>query len=150
MKKCKRFLAMLLSVITLTAVMAVAVSAANTDDTPFNFYARVGIFGLVDCREKQDTSAVYFYAYDGLASVQVQIYGSNTNKEGDGENLTVADGRNVGYVTCIKGIDYSVHSDVREEGYARAALYVASNTGNAGIVSGEWSPDSMYAHRDAT
>ena len=150
MKKCRRFFAVLLSVVTLAAVMAVTVSAANTDDTPFNFYARVGIFGLVDCREKQDTSPVYFYAYDGLTSVRVQVYGSNTNKEGDGENLTVANGVLREYVICVKDIGYSVHSDVREEGYARAALYLASNTGYAGIVSGEWSPDSMYAHRDAT
>ena len=120
------------------------------DDTPISFYARVGIFGLVDCREKQDTSAVHFYAYDGLASVRVQVYGSNTNREGDGENLTVANGKNVRYVTCAKDLGYSVHSDMREAGYARAALYVASNTGSAGIVSGKWSPDSMYAHRDAT
>ena len=149
MRNTKRILALVLTVITLVSVVAVT-AFASTEDRPLSFVAKSTVYRLVDYSRKEDSSPVYLLATSGPSPLLVKTYGCTASNPSGGENLTVARGIEVDHVTCYVGTDYSIHSDIYEEGYGYAALYIKSGSGDQGRVVGEWSPDSWLTHVDAT
>lgn len=149
MRNTKRILALVLTLVTLVSTLAVT-AFASTEDHAFLFVAHADSYTSLVGYKKEDASPVYFLAFYGPSPLRVKVHGANSATGGTGKNLTVANGVNVTYVTCYVGTDYSIHTDVYEEGYAYARPYVKSSSGSSGKLEGEWSPDSWLTHVDAT
>ena len=64
-------------------------------------------------------------------------------------NCTYKNGAIVGYVTCRKGVDYSVHNLIYENGYPYATLAFRNFEGiTSTTVRGTWSADSYGTYTD--
>ncbi len=129
------------------------VSAANTTNRGF-FLEDVGMIGrAIDHTQKTDASPIYLRLDDQTTEsthCYVSAYGCNSDGSG-AVNLTFVNGSVVSNVVCRKGIQYSVHAKIYEEGYRYAFLTFSQlNYQITGNISGVWSADSTYRYTDAT
>ena len=158
-KSGRRILSVLLVVMVLSSALCISAFAAtpNTSDTGFSFTATAGSHNPMPdsaARAKNDTSAVYLYYTSGIYSKTfVRVLGGTSStggKNGWVNRTTVSGVGLVGYVTCKLGVKYSIHNLVNERGdsYAKLAFYSAGSSNDT--ITGVWSPDSAYAHVDAT
>lgn len=154
MKNSKRFLALVLMVVMMFSVMAIGASAAdpNIKDTSFSFTVTGSAYTSTTVRAKNDTSTVYLFLNDSSTYIHcyAQACGSTTYTSGL-YNKTLVNAERVTNVVCRRGVQYSIHSDIYEEGYRYAALrFKQLVTPNSGTVAGVWSPDSSGSYTDAT
>ena len=157
MEKHKRFLFLILAVTTLVTAMIATASASNyTDREIVSFHIPYYRYSTpLDPRDKEDSSPVYLYITDLSYSnynILVQALGC-TSKTGSYsfENLTVSNGAMAQYVACREGVQYSIHSDIYEEGYAYASLRFQDRGESSGnTITGLWSPDSIGTYTSAT
>lgn len=152
MRNTKRILALALTFVTLVSVLAIGASASNWEDTDFyDFDLYYAYYRYLNPRAKEDTTPCYLHiTKSDDISVLITANGTNSSdKSGTKRNLTVANGVIVPYVTCRRYVQYSIHSDIYEEGYANATLGFKSVTVDGNNVSGVWSPDSRGTYTDA-
>lgn len=155
MKTTKRILALVLTIVALVSVMAVG-AYADTSDTYPAVSVSPSVFVRGEVRPKDNSSRIY---YVGLNCVDdhtlVQARGSySTSSAASYTNVTVANGCDVLYVVCRKGVEYSISSEVNEKGYTYASLFFrrfAPNGATAAIrLEYKWSPDSSGTYIPAT
>lgn len=143
----------LLLVCFLSISTAVNVLAANTSDTPINFVVNALNFDVkTSAREKQNKSALYCKITDLEDNSRVRVRAIGCNADGE-KNKTCNDiyGNRVDYVTLKMGEEYSIHSNIYEDGYRSAKLAFKSvNLIYPERVVGLWSPDSTRPYTDAT
>lgn len=150
MKTGKRILALVLTVVMMMSVLVVGASAANTSDTTItNFSLSWFWFSEINARDKQDSSPVYLYYNTGKrTTVQVKAIGCDDDHAD--QNLTLSNGTIADYVTCAKGVKYSIHTMIFEKGYSQAKLAFKSPNVFGDTITGKWSPDSQYTYTSAT
>lgn len=150
MKTNKRFLAIALTLVMMMSVFTISASAANTTDSKFtNFDLTYFGYEELTARDKQDTSPVYLYYTDGTrTTVKVRAIGCADNRKD--ENLTLSNSALTDFVTCAKGVQYSIHSRIKEEGFTQAKLAFKSPNVFGDSITGVWSPDSQYRYTSAT
>lgn len=154
--KCTRFLSACLCVLMTLSVLCAPALAANTSDEPFGFYISASGYTRMQnsaARAKTDTSALYVYFDKSTVyKVRIQALGATSQYASydDWGNYTRANGVNVDYVTCSRKVDYSIHSMIKEYGYGWAKLAFKTQYSSTEYISGEWSPDTMNVHTDAT
>lgn len=118
------------------------------------FLEDVGMTGrAIDHTQKTDASPIYLRLDDQTTEsthCYVSAYGCNSDGSG-AVNLTFVNGSVVSNVVCRKGVQYSVHAKIYEEGYRYAFLTFSQlNYLITGDISGVWSADSTYRYTDAT
>lgn len=103
-----------------------------------------------------DTSPLYLYLENlGYSNYNILVQAIGCISETDKTstvNLTVSNGVLAQYVSCREGLQYSIHSDIYEEGYRYASLRFQDRgeaSGNT-IITGWWSPDSIGTYTSAT
>lgn len=158
MKKAKRLLFLFLTILILVPIVAVSVSASNyTDQNIYNFTVPYYNYSkLLTPRSKDDTTPLYLYLTEmGYSNynILVQTIGCTSATDTTStRNLTVSNGVLAQYVSCREGLQYSIHSDIYEEGYRYASLRFQDRgeaSGNT-IITGWWSPDSIGTYTSAT
>lgn len=152
MKYAKRIMAMALVLITIVSVMALPASAAdgNTSDTTSTVTVTASFLRNRPYRAKYNTSAIYLLinsAYYDHTYVQAQ---SATSDGKDRNNYTMVEGDIVTNVVCRRGVKYSVHTAIYENGYRFASLDFKhlNTTTSTTSLNYTWSPDSTreYAY----
>ena len=147
----KRVICLCLVIVTIMSFFAMSASAANTTDVDFSRTVYSTYWLSIPPGEKEDASPIFLYIdkiTNGDTHIQVAAKG-NTTGSGYFENYTYANGVPVSSVVCRKGIRYSVHNTIHENGCTYALLtfrlfeYISSCT-----VSGTWSPDSTGTYMD--
>lgn len=153
----KRLFILLLSLLILATSTAIPTLAANTTDTYITGLVVSGGGEVVysGSRAKDDDSPMYLLIYNSTTynTTRVKALGTNSTSatSSNSYNCTcIAGGTRVSYVTCYRGIDYSVHSYVDEDGYNRATYSFMNPNSGTQTVYAEWSPDSWNTHVDAT
>lgn len=152
-------LALMLTVSTMIPAMA-----SNSGDTyitgfvvPYATYFKV----YPNARNKDDYSSMYLKITESVFyNVLVQARGIGLNEyelngatELNTSNQTLNSSLyGVTYVTCSRGINYSIHNTIKESGYGYAtfAFRSPSNGGGRERLSGVWSPDSVGSYTDAS
>lgn len=152
MKKTRRFLALVLTVITLMSVMAVtAFAASNHEDNPISSFS-INFFGFkqLDPDTKLNSTPLYLYITNGSrTTVQVTARGCDSLGENPAD-LTIANKTLVDYVTCKVGEKYLIQSLINERGYTYCTLGIKSPNVLGDTVKGYWSPDSVGEYQYAT
>lgn len=150
MKRYMRKIAVALLAVMLFSALA-GYASASWANISFNQYISGSSYTkLTDVGSKSDTSALYLYIGSGPNQQhRVRALGCATTNNSQTENLTVfANGDDADYVLCFKGTKYSIHSEIKENGYDFATLSIWQ-LGASGNVSGQWSPDSIGEYVDA-
>lgn len=156
----KRVLSLMLSTIIAIIAITVPTQAAlqDTSDIDISNFAISGPGGyriIEESREKDNSSPMYLYIINSVYyATRVKALGTNHkpttesycyNKTCNYNGTTWYD-----YVTCARGVDYSIHSKVYEAGFDYGTLgFLNYNNGTQVIISGEWSVDSWNTHVDA-
>lgn len=148
----KKLLAFMLACSLALPATATAVLAANTSDTAIDFDVNALNFNVkTGKREKQNSTAVYCLIDDleDNSRVLVRALGctadNEVNKTTNGTTGILTD-----YVTLRMGVQYSIHSNIYEDGYRGARLAFKSlNHIFSEHVHGVWSPDSTRPYTDA-
>lgn len=153
MKGIRKFFAsVFVGVLVFSAGVGI-VSAANTTNRGFSLEDVGTMATAIDRTQKTDASPAYL-RLDEQATEQTHCYVSayGCNSDGTGAvNLTFVNGSVVSDVVCRKGIQYSVHTKIYEDGYRYAFLTFSQlNYHMTGDISGVWSADSTYRYTDAT
>ncbi len=146
MSKCKRILALVLTLVTMVSVMSVTAFAANTKDTGFtDFELKTSEwYYCITPRDKTNTTPVYLYYTKGIYNaVRVRAFGQ-TSYSGSRIDCTWYNGKYVSYVTCTKDTKYSIRSKIYEDGYRWASLGFWSQYPDK--ITGVWSPDSTRTY----
>lgn len=143
--------------LALATAMALSVNgmafAANTGDQEFDFSVNaVNYNKTTEKRNKDNKTPVYLYITDlaDNSSVYVRAMGvagstsKNLTENGTSGDLT-------DHVTCKMGTTYSIHSQIKEQGYGYAKLaFKSKNLTFPENVKGKWSPDSTRTYTHAT
>lgn len=153
----KKTIVVIISMMMLVIASVLPVFAANTTDTYITGLVVSGGGEVVysGSRPKDDDSPMYLLIYNSTTynTTRVKALGTNSTPatSSNSYNCTcTAYGTRVSYVTCYRGIDYSVHSFVDEDGYNRATYSFMNPNSGFQTVNAEWSPDSWNTHVDAT
>lgn len=149
MKIAKRMFAMVLIVVSLAVVMVIPAFASAADSTIYNFRIVKGSFtNYTEIRSKDDTTACYLYVKNSQGH-SVQARAMACGRDRVVENQTVDRvGRAVDYANCPEGGKYSIHSNIKENGYSYATLAFRTKYFWGTSISGEWSPDTINQHTE--
>ena len=155
MTKARKKIASFLVAAALLCPMCVAsVSAANTTNANWDMTSSATDFKyLGKSRSKTDSSAVYFKMSTSVTSnkVDVKILGTKAYPVTGWSqltNCTVKNGIARNYAKCTKGLNYSLHSTVHEDGFSRVTLGIT--TAKVESIAGIWSADSSGTYNEAT
>lgn len=128
------------------------VFAANSNNRNLSFTAYSAGFSSGTSRaDKEDTSPLYLLvkSLSKNDSINVRAMGikhdKSTNYTENGLTGVLTD-----HVVCIKGKEYSIHSQIKEHGCDEALLSFRSFGTYSEKVSGVWSPDSVGRYIHAT
>ena len=155
MKTFQRIIVLFVVLVTV-AVFPISAFAANTSDTPYtNFFYDSDQNRYLDPREKTNTTPHFFHITNGSGNtVRIKSLGSRYENFAAATNMTYSNGSIVSYVIARVGTKYSVHNLVYENlsayqnKYASIAI-VGLYDGDAGNVTGVWSPDSSGTYVSA-
>ena len=149
MKTRRRVLAVISAVVMILSMMTIGASASHIDTSFENF--DVSFFGYSELtpRDKENNTTTYLYYTTGTrTTVKVRVIGCSDNLEDT--NVTYSNGQPADYVTCAKGVKYSIHNRVYEDGFTQAKLGFKSPNLFGDTITGVWSPDSLYTYTSAT
>ncbi len=149
----KKLMALALAAVMCSSIYAGGVTAmANTNDRTINFDVNATNFSATTgAAQKDNKTAVYLYLteLEHNSKMQVRAIGvAGKNYANLTENGTT--GNLCSYVTCAQGSQYSVHSQIKEQGYGYAKLAFRSlNKVQKERAVGKWSPDSTRTYNHA-
>lgn len=156
----KRIITIFLIVTLIISIMAVSASAVTIDDTTRNRYRtltiNVNTYSYTDRYYKLNTSRIYYQSLECVDDYTYVIASGSSTPTSPAQSLTVADGVLVEYVICRTHVEYSISSDIHEEGYTYADLRFKRLPNNPYATTGTtslyyvWSPDSTGSYIPAT
>ena len=151
----KKLLCSFFSLMILTMLI---VFPASADTTDYPIQIAVGGNGgdliYYGSESKDNSSAMYLLIETSTYyATRVRALGTNVHHGANSANTTnctcLANGNTCSYVTCARGVDYSVHSYVYEWGYDYATYGFTNYNPSYQYISGEWSADTWNTHVDA-
>lgn len=149
MTKAKKKIVSILVAATLLSSMCVAsVSAANTSSVYWSVTSSVVGWKNLGSTLKADSSPVFFKMTASNISSTVDVKVMGTNDGTSFGNCTMdKNGVPKNYARCSKGVNYSLHNSVHEDGYSRVALAVTTHKIES--ISGIWNPNSSGEYNEA-